>query len=58
MLLGGGAARVEALDVAAFGLSGDERDALVALDRETLRDRFGINPMLLYQLENRVSSAS
>ena len=32
----------------------DERAALLALDRETLRDRFAINPMLLYQLENRL----
>jgi 2,3-dihydroxyphenylpropionate 1,2-dioxygenase len=40
--------------VTALGLAEDERDALIALDRETLRDRFAINPMLLYQLENRV----
>jgi 2,3-dihydroxyphenylpropionate 1,2-dioxygenase len=37
-----------------LGLPEDERAALAALDRETLRDRFAINPMLLYQLENRV----
>jgi 2,3-dihydroxyphenylpropionate 1,2-dioxygenase len=42
-------AYVERLD-----LADEERDALVALDRETLRDRFAINPMLLYQLDNRV----
>ena len=39
-------------------LAEEERAALAALDRETLRDRFAINPMLLYQLENRVSSGS
>ena len=39
---------------ARLGLAEDERAALAALDRETLRDRFAINPMLLYQLENRV----
>ena len=37
-----------------LGLAEEERDALVALDRETLRDRFGLNPMLLYQLESRM----
>jgi len=40
--------------VARFGLVEAERDALIALDRDALRDRFAINPMLLYQLENRV----
>jgi len=40
--------------VASLGLADDERDALAALDRESWRDRFAINPMLLYQLENRV----
>jgi 2,3-dihydroxyphenylpropionate 1,2-dioxygenase len=39
---------------AGLGLPEDERAALAAVDRETLRDRFSINPMLLYQLENRV----
>ena len=43
--------------LARFGLAEDERAALVALDREALRERFAINPMLLYQLEQRVSSA-
>jgi hypothetical protein len=28
----------------------------VALDREALRERFAINPMLLYQLAQRVVS--
>lgn len=41
---------------ARLGLAEDERVALAALDRETLRDRFRINPMLLYQLENRVGA--
>lgn len=41
---------------ARFELAEDERDALVALDREALRTRFALNPMLLYQLENRVAS--
>lgn len=39
-----------------FALARDERAALVALDRIALRDRFGINPMLLFQLEQRVSA--
>ena len=30
------------------------RALLVALDREALRTRFALNPMLLYQLENRL----
>jgi hypothetical protein len=38
-------------------LAEDERAALVALDREALRERFAINPMLLYQLEQRVRPA-
>lgn len=42
--------------VARFELAADERAALVALDRETLRQRFAINPMLLYQLANRIAS--
>jgi 2,3-dihydroxyphenylpropionate 1,2-dioxygenase len=37
-------------------LADDECAALVALDREALRERFAINPMLLYQLEQRVVS--
>jgi 2,3-dihydroxyphenylpropionate 1,2-dioxygenase len=37
-------------------LAEDERAALVALDRAALRDRFGINPMLLYQLESRIAA--
>ena len=41
---------------ARFDLDVEERDALVALDRDALRERLGINPMLLYQLEARVGS--
>ena len=41
---------------ARFDLDAEERAALVALDRDALRDRFAINPMLLYQLEARVKS--
>jgi hypothetical protein len=29
----------------------------VNLDRDALRERFAINPMLLYQLEARIKSA-
>src|ERR1700716_1160917 len=39
---------------ARFDLDRDERAALVTLDRDALRERFAINPMLLYQLEARV----
>ena len=48
-------ARDRAGYAAHFDLDEDERSALVALDREALRERFAINPMLLYQLEQRVS---
>ena len=41
---------------ARFDLDVEERAAFVALDRDALRDRLGINPMLLYQLEARVGS--
>jgi 2,3-dihydroxyphenylpropionate 1,2-dioxygenase len=41
---------------ARFDLDVEERDALVALDRDALRERLGINPMLLYQLEARAGS--
>jgi 2,3-dihydroxyphenylpropionate 1,2-dioxygenase len=41
---------------AGFDLDADERVALVALDRDALRERFAINPMLLYQLEARVKA--
>jgi len=41
---------------ARFELNADERAALVTLDRDALRERFAINPMLLYQLEARVKS--
>ena len=41
---------------ARFELAADERAALVTLDRDALRERFQINPMLLYQLEARVKS--
>jgi 2,3-dihydroxyphenylpropionate 1,2-dioxygenase len=40
---------------ARFELAEDERAALAALDSDTLRERFQINPMLLYQLAQRVS---
>ena len=40
---------------ARYDLPADERAALVGLDRLALRDRFRINPMLLYQLEQRVA---
>jgi hypothetical protein len=40
--------------LARFDLAADERAALRALDRDTLRERFAINPMLLYQLEARI----
>ena len=40
--------------LARFDLAADERAALAALDRDTLREHFAINPMLLYQLEARV----
>src|SRR5437763_1808738 len=42
---------------ASFELGDDERAALVNLDRDALRERFAINPMLLYQLEARIKSA-
>ena len=41
---------------ARFELAEDERAALVALDQGALRERFQVNPMLLYQLAQRVSS--
>jgi 2,3-dihydroxyphenylpropionate 1,2-dioxygenase len=50
-------ARDRAGYAARFDLAEDERTALVTLDREALRERFAINPMLLYQLEQRVSCA-
>jgi 2,3-dihydroxyphenylpropionate 1,2-dioxygenase len=40
--------------VARVDLAADERAALLTVDREALRERFSINPMLLYQLEQRV----
>ena len=42
---------------ARFDLAEEERKALIALDREALRERFAINPMLLYQLEQRIAAA-
>jgi 2,3-dihydroxyphenylpropionate 1,2-dioxygenase len=39
-----------------FELAAEERAALVTLDRDALRERFRINPMLLYQLEARVKA--
>ncbi len=47
--------RDPALYAARFDLAEGERAALVALDREALRERFAINPMLLYQLAQRVA---
>jgi 2,3-dihydroxyphenylpropionate 1,2-dioxygenase len=41
---------------ARFALADDERAAFVTLDRTQLRDRFRINPMLLYQLEQRLAT--
>ena len=41
---------------ARFELDAEERAALVNLDRDALRERFAINPMLLYQLEARLRS--
>jgi hypothetical protein len=49
-------ARDRAAFAARYGLAEDERAALVGLDRDALRERFAINPMLLYQLESRVKS--
>jgi len=43
------------LYAARFDLAEDERTALAALDHGTLRERFQINPMLLYQLAQRVA---
>ena len=40
---------------ARFDLPEAQRAALVALDKDTLRERFQINPMLLYQLAQRVA---
>ena len=48
--------RDPALYAAGFDLAEGERAALAALDLEALRERFRINPMLLYQLAQRVSS--
>jgi 2,3-dihydroxyphenylpropionate 1,2-dioxygenase len=49
-------ARDRAVYAARFELADEERTALVALDRDALRERFAINPMLLYQLESRIKS--
>ena len=43
---------------ARFELAAEERAALTAADRDALRDRFGINPMLLYQFETRLGSST
>jgi 2,3-dihydroxyphenylpropionate 1,2-dioxygenase len=40
---------------ARFDLAEPERAALVALDRDMLRERFQVNPMLLYQLTQRLA---
>ena len=50
--------RDPALYAAGCALAEDERAALAALDREALRQRFQVNPMLLYQLAQRVSAGS
>jgi 2,3-dihydroxyphenylpropionate 1,2-dioxygenase len=39
-----------------FALATDERAALAALDHAALHERFRINPMLLYQLAQRVAT--
>jgi 2,3-dihydroxyphenylpropionate 1,2-dioxygenase len=41
---------------ARLDLAPDERDALAAFDRAALRERFRLNPMLLYQLEQRIAA--
>jgi hypothetical protein len=41
---------------AGFALAPDERAALTALDCDALREHFRINPMLLYQLAQRISA--
>jgi len=41
---------------ARYELAPDERTALITADRDALCDRFGINPMLLYQFENRIGN--
>jgi 2,3-dihydroxyphenylpropionate 1,2-dioxygenase len=38
-----------------FDLSAGEHSALVTLDPEALRERYQINPMLLYQLTQRLA---
>ena len=48
--------RDPAVYAARFDLAADESAALAALDRDALREHFRINPMLLYQLEQRVSA--
>ncbi len=42
---------------ASCDLAEGERAALTALDRDALRLRFQVNPMLLYQLDQRLSNA-
>lgn len=41
---------------ARFELDAEESAALAAADHDALRDRFGLNPMLLYQFGNRVAA--
>ena len=41
---------------ARYPLAEDERMALAGRDHETLRERFGVNPMLLYQMQQRVAA--
>src|SRR5437870_1063410 len=47
--------RDPALYAERFDLAEGERAALAALDHDALRERFQINPMLLYQLAQRVA---
>jgi 2,3-dihydroxyphenylpropionate 1,2-dioxygenase len=49
-------ARDRGLFAARFALAADECAALVALDRAALREHFQVNPMLLYQLEQRLAA--
>jgi 2,3-dihydroxyphenylpropionate 1,2-dioxygenase len=41
---------------ARLDLAAEERAALASLDREALRERFRMNPMLLFQLEQRIGA--
>lgn len=41
---------------AGIELAADERAALAALDRQALRERYHLNPMLLFQLDQRLAA--